>query len=805
MLQEAAIPIPGHLAILDGGMMTTNVSRKTMRTMKKYFIILSAAVVSFALVSCQKEVDNHEESTIENGVEELGVIPFDLNANIAETKTTLNTSTYAVTWQDSDVLYAVTTDAEWGAGDKDTDASGDNIATFTYDGGIFTTDKVISEGSHTFNFIYEGSGQKKYHRAAGSTHQLYATQSVDAANPAQNLKANDALVGQITKTIPATLADITLSHIYTLMKVTIKNKLGADVTATKFEIQIDGEDIAGVFNVAFNTPGISLKSGGTDKITVNITNGSISNNGSIDIYFVMAPVTDFTGDVTFTVTDSESKTYSKTNSVSDLTFAAGTYNTANFSLKPAPMLTYTRINSIGDLTTGDYVIVGEKSTTSYGIFPCIDPDNKGRIAYTEAYTSTATVPENITTDDASKVFTLTVSGSSPKTVTIYNAAINKYLTASSTLAWASSSPTSFTATSTDNQFCFATASTYLGVNKDYNHWRDYASSTLVQTNDLILYKLDNRTLSSISLSGTYPTEFHTGDSFSYAGLIVTATFDDSSESVVTPTSVSTPDLSTTGTKKVTVSYTFKDVTKTADYDVTVSALPTYTVTLADTSTDLVEASPGAGVVLPSRDAIGTYSFAGWSETNVSVETTSAPTIIPAGDYNPTSNVTLYPVYSKTSSSTGWTKVAINAVDAGVYIIYNQSGYPFDGTISSGHGNCIGTAITFSGDTATSIPAGALEITFTAVTGGFTLYSEGKGYLYASKAASGGLAWHATEESYWKYDNENWVYNSNSARLRSYDASSKGLRTYGNNSGNGALLLIKKGTIYTTYYNSSPSA
>lgn len=322
-----------------------------MKIMKKYFILLSAAFVSIALASCQKETDKHDEPVVEPKVEE-GVIPFQLNANIEETKTTLNTSTYAVSWEDSDVLYAVTTDAAWGDGTSSSDASGDNIATFTYSDGKFTTDKVIAAGAHTFNFIYEGSSQKKFHRATGTTHQLSATQDVDAENPAQSLKANDALVGQITKTIPASLADITMSHIYTLMKVTIKNKLGEAVTATKFEIQIEDEDIAGIFDVAFDTPGVSLKSGGKDKITVNITNGAIADEGTIDVYFVMAPVTSFTGDVTFTVTDSNENIYTRTNAVADLTFAAGTYNTANFSLKVAAPLYPTIDTSSSDYTTG---------------------------------------------------------------------------------------------------------------------------------------------------------------------------------------------------------------------------------------------------------------------------------------------------------------------------------------------------------------------------------------------------------------------------------------------------------------------
>ena len=76
-------------------------------------------------------------------------------------------------------------------------------------------------------------------------------------------------------------------------------------------------------------------------------------------------------------------------------------------------------------------------------------------------------------------------------------------------------------------------------------------------------------------------------------------------------------------------------------------IPKYTVTLGDNSSTLTEESAGAGVTLPSRSAIGDYTFAGWSDSNVTEETTTAPTIIPAGEYAPTSNVTLYPVYTRT--------------------------------------------------------------------------------------------------------------------------------------------------------------
>ena len=80
--------------------------------------------------------------------------------------------------------------------------------------------------------------------------------------------------------------------------------------------------------------------------------------------------------------------------------------------------------------------------------------------------------------------------------------------------------------------------------------------------------------------------------------------------------------------------------------------PAFTVTLGDDNTSLTETSGGAGVTLPSRSDIGSYSFVGWSETNVSDETTTTPTIIPVGTYKPTADITLYPVYSKIEGGGG---------------------------------------------------------------------------------------------------------------------------------------------------------
>lgn len=76
------------------------------------------------------------------------------------------------------------------------------------------------------------------------------------------------------------------------------------------------------------------------------------------------------------------------------------------------------------------------------------------------------------------------------------------------------------------------------------------------------------TLSSIALSGQ-STTYEVNETFSFDGT-VTATYSDGSSKTVTPTSVSSPDMSTTGSKTVTVSYTEGDETRTASYTITVT-------------------------------------------------------------------------------------------------------------------------------------------------------------------------------------------------------------------------------------------
>jgi hypothetical protein len=83
------------------------------------------------------------------------------------------------------------------------------------------------------------------------------------------------------------------------------------------------------------------------------------------------------------------------------------------------------------------------------------------------------------------------------------------------------------------------------------------------------------------------------------------------------------------------------------------AKPLYTVTLNPGSgsltgdAQLTQADCVTGVTLPAAATCSNdYAFAGWATAEVA-ETTTSPTLIPAGDYLPAENITLYAVYSYT--------------------------------------------------------------------------------------------------------------------------------------------------------------
>lgn len=287
--------------------------------MRRLSFILSTAVALASLASCTKEEVVSSEPDVANAS-----IPFALNADFAETKLVFDDS-WQASWERNDIIYAVTTDQEW-----------NTAVSFTFNGTQFTTSKTISNGTHTFNFIYTPYPQKGYHKGTGTTFNITENQSRNCADPKGNLKAHYPLAGQATVTTPAATLDAQMHHIATIVKVTIKNQTGADITLSRFKLDMPSERIAGMFNVKFDgTPRLERTSVYYNYTSVSavLTNGALSAGAEVPVYLVIAPVEKYNGMIKFTVEDSTGKKYIKENAVVNLTFRAGTYNSATFTLK----------------------------------------------------------------------------------------------------------------------------------------------------------------------------------------------------------------------------------------------------------------------------------------------------------------------------------------------------------------------------------------------------------------------------------------------------------------------------------------
>ena len=131
------------------------------------------------------------------------------------------------------------------------------------------------------------------------------------------------------------------------------------------------------------------------------------------------------------------------------------------------------------------------------------------------------------------------------------------------------------------------------------------------------YTAPAKTLSSIAVT-TAPTKttYTAGENFDPAGMVVTATYSDSSTAAVTSYTVTDGNNLTAGKSTVTISYTEGGLTKTCTQVITVNAAPTeYTITFngnGGTPSEGTMTTVGSKLTsLPTATHSGSYSFVGW--------------------------------------------------------------------------------------------------------------------------------------------------------------------------------------------------
>lgn len=194
--------------------------------------------------------------------------------------------------------------------------------------------------------------------------------------------------------------------------------------------------------------------------------------------------------------------------------------------------------------------------------------------YTGARDATGKSCLKFGTSSAGGSFTLNLSGISDLTQVIFRVANYKSNTGA-TISIDSGEATTLTKQSNNGQYdevaVNITSQTSLSV--------AFVGRAMLNEIKFVFASSSEKALDSITLdTSDAPTTFNVGDEFSYEGLAVTANYDDGTSDIVTPTSVSTPNMSTTGNKTVTVTYTENGISKTADYSITVNSNPTLTWT-----------------------------------------------------------------------------------------------------------------------------------------------------------------------------------------------------------------------------------
>ncbi|MEE0453473.1 MAG: bacterial Ig-like domain-containing protein [Sodaliphilus sp.] len=225
-------------------------------------------------------------------------------------------------------------------------------------------------------------------------------------------------------------------------------------------------------------------------------------------------------------------------------------------------------------------------------------------------------------------------------------------------------------------------------------------------------------------------------------------------------------------------------------------VPTYTYTWMVNGAEVKKSvlKAGAAVEAPANpENIDGKVFTGWV-TTATVDANVAPTYATI-DETAKANTTYYAVFATLKQGAGekWKKKAASDItEEGVYALITPDNNAFNGTIESGHGKSTASTFVFDkNNEANSAPEGTCELTFVKNGDGYQMLNKATGqYLYSKAAEKGNLAWNQTEESYWYFHDDNWVYKNNTTYLRTYKAN-KEFRTYGVNNANNPVYFAQK--------------
>ena len=296
--------------------------------MKKNVITITLVLISalFITTNCAKE-----EASL--GYEDVTskAVPFKLNVNVPETRTTTTNGT-TINWTEGDALnvfHAASGSSAYGSNDKFTLSEGTSFTGELADGALDETKSYnwyvlypynnhITTPANTSGYIYIGSSGK-------SVAQVQAGNDNKAHLAGQYFP----LYGKATGVAANNTPTITLNQALAVVKVHVTNT--NDVPLTVENVSFTGtEDIIGSYIIDFagDTPTFTASGdnyvSNTAKLTVS-GGSAINKNGSADFYIAIKP---FTADGTLTVSvNGLAQNYV----VSNKAFSPGKIKTVNFN------------------------------------------------------------------------------------------------------------------------------------------------------------------------------------------------------------------------------------------------------------------------------------------------------------------------------------------------------------------------------------------------------------------------------------------------------------------------------------------
>lgn len=343
--------------------------------MKKTFLFLSAAIAAVS-VSCQKEQPAGSEnetgsSSVPTGL--YAVIP-DNPAEDSGVKTSLDVSTWKVSWAAKDDLTV------FNAGAGETTYS-DNCRfkiSGTPSDGYFVKDadetsKSLIDGKDAYDW-YVCYPWMQYGANPGGTKGYtvaLAPQQIGYNNTAA-VSGYDILAGKALAVAAGTSPQLQMKHVCTLFKFHVTNNTGKDAVINGLTLDATdaGTYITGSFTLDWTNLALTQTMGTSKSYVCDLTvkkntgtadnpvyvdmDETIADGEGIDLYFVTAPFTIAAGKkITLTIKGSLGNCVLTKTMASDITFAAGAYNTADLSYTKPEYVVFTETFGANTVATAN--------------------------------------------------------------------------------------------------------------------------------------------------------------------------------------------------------------------------------------------------------------------------------------------------------------------------------------------------------------------------------------------------------------------------------------------------------------------